>query len=240
MSQASVEGDAQFARSLSRIWNANPRRASALQAIPQMSGPMETPMPNRIISFKSPMTILPMTPISMASTPIEARTNGFETSSSSISSLQGSAESSSNETPPSMMLRSRKAYHRVFGAKPVSLVYSLCTIIAVFDSFLPGTVGLQWIFKVQMLANIAVAIAPQGRKPRGLTSVSIGEADARSNPPPGPELLGKVDSAKASGEVPILYDSSVVRYVDGKWMAPQMCNRSVSMLNAAECSTDTS
>ncbi len=55
----------------------------------------------------------------------------------------------------------------------------------------------------------------------------ISDADARSVPPPGPELLKKIDIAKTTGEVPILYDSSVIRYVDGKWMVPQMCDRFV-------------
>jgi hypothetical protein len=95
------------------------------------------------------------------------------------------------------------------------------------------------MFKVKMLSNDTISKVPQGRKPRGLTNVSISEADTRSIPPPGPELLEKVDSAKTTGEIPMLYDSSVVRYIDGKWMIPQMCNRSVSMRNAGESSTDT-
>jgi hypothetical protein len=130
MSQASVEEDGRLARSLSRMLNANPRRASALQLIPEMSGPMKTPMPKNI-SFKSPTTGLPMTPVSMASTPMEARRNGFEMSSSSLSSLQSSDESSSNETSPSMMLRSSTARRKLPEEKPVSLYY-FCTVTTVF------------------------------------------------------------------------------------------------------------
>jgi hypothetical protein len=85
------------------------------------------------------------------------------------------------------------------------------------------------MFKVETLGSDTVSIPLQGRKPRGLTNITISDADARSIPPPGPELLGKVDGAKATGEVPVLYDSSVIRYVDGKWMAPQMCERCVQM-----------
>lgn len=83
------------------------------------------------------------------------------------------------------------------------------------------------MFKVEILSNDTASKVPQGRKPRGLTNVSISEADAKSIPPPGPELLEKVNSAKVTSEVPMLYNSSVVRYVDGKWMVPQMCARFV-------------
>jgi hypothetical protein len=95
--------------------------------------------------------------------------------------------------------------------------------------FYLNIVGLQWILKVKMLGSDIVSISPQGRKPRGLTNITISDADARSTPPLGPELLQKVNDAKATGEVPMLYDSSVIRYVDGKWMAPQMCERCVHM-----------
>jgi hypothetical protein len=83
------------------------------------------------------------------------------------------------------------------------------------------------MLKVETPSSVAVSILPQGRKPRGLTNITISDADARSIPPPGLELLEKVNSAKATGEVPILYNSSVIRCVDGKWMAPQMCERCV-------------
>jgi hypothetical protein len=85
------------------------------------------------------------------------------------------------------------------------------------------------MFKVETSGSDTVSKPLQGRKPRGLTGITISEADARSIPPPGPELLMKVDTAKAIGEVPVLYNSSVIRYVDGKWMAPQMCDRCVQM-----------
>ena len=85
------------------------------------------------------------------------------------------------------------------------------------------------MLKVETLGSNAVSIPLQGRKPRGFTNITISDADTRSIPPPGPELLEKVDGAKAIGEVPMLYDSSVIRYVDGKWMAPQRCDRCVQM-----------
>jgi hypothetical protein len=85
------------------------------------------------------------------------------------------------------------------------------------------------MFKVETLGSDTISMPLQGGKPRGLTDITISDANARSFPPPGPELLKKVDGAKAAGEVPKLYDSSVIRYVDGKWMAPQMCDRCVQM-----------
>jgi len=98
-----------------------------------------------------------------------------------------------------------------------------------FSYFYSDIVGLQRILKVKTLSSDTVSIPHQGRKPRGLTDITISDADARSTPPPGRELLQKVNDAKGTGEVPMLYDSSVIRYVDGKWMVPQMCERCVYM-----------
>lgn len=86
-------------------------------------------------------------------------------------------------------------------------------------------------FKVAQFDNDIIPPALQGRKPRGLSKITISEANARSNPPPGPELLEKVYRAKEKGEVPQVHDSSVVRLVDGKWMAPQMCNRYINQFD---------
>jgi hypothetical protein len=85
------------------------------------------------------------------------------------------------------------------------------------------------MLKVQTLGSDTISLRPQGRKPRGLTNITISDADARSIPPPGPELLEKVDVAKSTGEVPMLYNSSVIRYVDGKWMTPQICEKCVHL-----------
>lgn len=85
-------------------------------------------------------------------------------------------------------------------------------------------------FKVENVDSDIIPSVFPGRKPRGLSKITIHEANARSNPPLGPELIEKVESAKANGEVPMVYDSSVVRYVDGKWMAPQMCNRYAQLI----------
>jgi hypothetical protein len=121
MSQASIEKDQRIARELSRLLNANPRRATALQPIPQMSGPMETPMPKGRISFKSPTAGLPIIPLSMTSTPTVAHPHDFETSSSSLSSLQSSDESSPSDASPSIMPRSCTTRQKLPDGKPVSL-----------------------------------------------------------------------------------------------------------------------
>lgn len=127
MSQASIEEDQRIAREYSRQLNANPRRALALQSNQQMSRPMETPMPKRRITFKSPTVGLPITPVSMTSTPTEAHPNGFETSSSTLSSLQSSDESSSTDASPSMMLRSSTTRWKLPDDKTVSLYRALPT-----------------------------------------------------------------------------------------------------------------
>lgn len=56
-----------------------------------------------------------------------------------------------------------------------------------------------------------------------LTDILISEADSRSIPSPGPELLKKVEEARENHEFPAILDSSVLRFIDGMWMAPQMC-----------------
>jgi hypothetical protein len=61
------------------------------------------------------------------------------------------------------------------------------------------------------------------KTPNGLSQITISEADSRSFPAPGAELHKMVDTAKQNGNVPMIYDSSVIRLIDGKWMAPQMC-----------------
>jgi hypothetical protein len=62
-------------------------------------------------------------------------------------------------------------------------------------------------------------------RPKNLSDITIEDANQRSQPLPGPELLRLVDEAKSRGEIPKLYDSMVVRFVDGAWMAPQKCKR---------------
>lgn len=59
----------------------------------------------------------------------------------------------------------------------------------------------------------------------GITNISILGADQISQPLPGGELLRMVEDAKNRGEIPKNCNSGVVRRVDGKWMAPQMCKR---------------
>jgi hypothetical protein len=81
--------------------------------------------------------------------------------------------------------------------------------------------------KTEMLDNDTIS---KSRKPRGLTDILVSEADIQSIPPPGAELLREVGRAKSAGEVPMIYDSSVIRYINGKWMVPQMCDRFVHTL----------
>lgn len=57
--------------------------------------------------------------------------------------------------------------------------------------------------------------------------MTVSDADAKSSPLPGPELLKQVKEAKIRGEVPQAYHSATIRLVDDKWMVPQMCNEYV-------------
>src|SRR5277367_5957020 len=130
MSQASIKEDRRVALQVSRELNANPPRASAIRST---SAKMETLIPKRRIYFKSPGLGLPETPVSMASTPKIARSDGSSYSSflsslesyespiynavnshqsyeespskNSLSSLQSYEEPSPNNTPQSMTLR---------------------------------------------------------------------------------------------------------------------------------------
>jgi hypothetical protein len=63
------------------------------------------------------------------------------------------------------------------------------------------------------------------KTPQGITTITVFEGDLRSQPLPGPELLQLVEEAKSRGELPKICDSSVVRFLDEKWMAPQICKR---------------
>lgn len=61
------------------------------------------------------------------------------------------------------------------------------------------------------------------KKVNGLTEITVTQADILSNPPPGDELYRLAEAAKERKEISKSYDASVLRFVDGKWMAPQMC-----------------
>jgi hypothetical protein len=61
------------------------------------------------------------------------------------------------------------------------------------------------------------------RGQQGITDITVPKGDQRSQPQPGPELLRMVEEAKSRGELAKIYDSSVVRRINGEWMAPQMC-----------------
>lgn len=63
------------------------------------------------------------------------------------------------------------------------------------------------------------------RGQQGITHITISEGDRKSQPQPGTELVQMVEEAKIRGELAKIYDSSVVRRINGEWMAPQMCNR---------------
>lgn len=58
--------------------------------------------------------------------------------------------------------------------------------------------------------------------PDGPMTVAV--ADVRSNPPPGDELIVKVNEAKVNGLLRDQYHSESVRCVDGKFLVPQKCD----------------
>lgn len=59
----------------------------------------------------------------------------------------------------------------------------------------------------------------------GCKTIPIEDADRRSIPPAGPELLALGKNYQQRGMLPKVYAPSVLRLVDGVWYAPQMCNR---------------
>ncbi|KAL3418928.1 hypothetical protein PVAG01_09149 [Phlyctema vagabunda] len=78
--------------------------------------------------------------------------------------------------------------------------------------------------KIKVIESKLNTSKPQ-RQIWGLTNITVPEGDARSQPAPGPELEILVEVAKSQGLVPRVCDTHVLRFIDGKWMAPQMCNR---------------
>ena len=70
-----------------------------------------------------------------------------------------------------------------------------------------------------------IPLSTTKRGQQGLTKFTISEGDLRSLPQPGTELLRMVEDAKNRRELAMIYDASVVRRINGEWMAPQMCKR---------------
>jgi hypothetical protein len=56
-------------------------------------------------------------------------------------------------------------------------------------------------------------------------SFNIATGDARSIPQVGPELMAFANDYQQKGSLPKFYDTSVLRFVDGVWYAPEMCMR---------------
>lgn len=59
----------------------------------------------------------------------------------------------------------------------------------------------------------------------GHESITIDEADQRSNPAKGTKLTQLAREARNAGILPLCYGLSVVRLVDGLWMVPQNCKK---------------
>jgi hypothetical protein len=76
---------------------------------------------------------------------------------------------------------------------------------------------------IKDLPDTPLPVSKRGQQ--GITNITISEGDRRSQPQPGTELLQMVEEAKIRGELAKIYDSSIVRRINGEWMAPQMCNR---------------
>ena len=58
--------------------------------------------------------------------------------------------------------------------------------------------------------------------------VTVKDADARTYPPPGPELLELAQKAKAKGQIAKRWNPEVARRVDKIWMAPDKCDKYVA------------
>ncbi|OAF58525.1 hypothetical protein VC83_04909 [Pseudogymnoascus destructans] len=64
------------------------------------------------------------------------------------------------------------------------------------------------------------------RKAHGyfVTNITVKDADARTYPPIGPELLELARKAWSNGHIAKRWNPEVARFVDGIWMAPDMCD----------------
>ncbi|KFY90370.1 hypothetical protein V498_06017 [Pseudogymnoascus sp. VKM F-4517 (FW-2822)] len=56
------------------------------------------------------------------------------------------------------------------------------------------------------------------------TNITVKEADARTDPPVGPELLALAITARNNGRIAKRWNPEVARFVDGIWMAPDKCD----------------
>lgn len=70
-----------------------------------------------------------------------------------------------------------------------------------------------------------MAKAPKTSIWRIATDITLETANARSVPAPGPQLRALVENARENLELAKQWHPDVVRYVDGEWMAPEMCDR---------------
>lgn len=68
------------------------------------------------------------------------------------------------------------------------------------------------------------------KKARGYfaANITVKDADSRSDPPVGPELVELAREAWSKGHFAKRWNPLVARKVDGIWMAPEMCDRYVS------------
>lgn len=58
-------------------------------------------------------------------------------------------------------------------------------------------------------------------------NVTVKDADARTDPPLGPELLELAQKAQANGQIAKRWNPEVARFVDRIWMAPDKCDKYV-------------
>lgn len=59
-------------------------------------------------------------------------------------------------------------------------------------------------------------------------NVTVKDADARTDPPLGPELLELAQKAQANGQIAKRWKAEVARRVDRIWMAPDKCDKYVA------------
>ncbi|OBT63755.1 hypothetical protein VE03_06947 [Pseudogymnoascus sp. 23342-1-I1] len=56
------------------------------------------------------------------------------------------------------------------------------------------------------------------------TNVTVKDADARTDPPVGPELRALAEEAQQNGQIAKRWSTEAARRVDGIWMAPEICD----------------
>ncbi|KAI9743397.1 MAG: hypothetical protein M1818_003244 [Claussenomyces sp. TS43310] len=224
ISHSFLEADEQLAREIERGLNANPRRASALLSTKRTAAVLSTTARKKPRASK---ISFPLTPESLAS-PTNPTVDTVEDALSDISSeelgsLSPTPDSRADRSlQPRVTLRFVTTHQKLPRKKRLS-VDTMSTLLSETPKVISMEEASQSTVSTDPVNQMTLMSRGGKRGPQGLTQVTLEEADMRSFPVPGPDLLAIVAMLKQEGSLPKVHDPSVLRLVDGDWMAPQMC-----------------